>query len=484
MPLNPSYLDHRQQAAVTDTEGPVAIIACPGAGKTACLAARVARLLDSGEGQAGILCLTFTNRAAEEMRSRIQSYASLDTDGMWIGTIHSVCGRLLRAYGPSPDFSICDEKESKQIVRELVKAGSYGVRSPLEAAEHISRFKRSTMELDDWCNNMYKNMGYTYAAGFRSVYQAYQNELKVRNALDFDDLILHVYHLFQNEPSVLAAASSCFQYISIDEYQDTSLLETKVIQSLSSVHDNLCVIGDPNQSIYGWRGSVHQLISQFPKNYTGTTVHNLTTNYRSARSIVTAAGNLISRNTPLISTPTRPARGDNGHIIHSRYMDDEKEAEAIVQEIRKLVPDGRNYSDIAILYRIHAAADSLISALRSQAVPITLIREDLPDQEVIDAENGVAEQPDEDNAVRLMTIHQSKGMEFPVVFLIGLEEEVLPHWRSLSNTEHLEEERRLCYVAISRAVDRLYLSSCRSRILHRKSLNLTPSRFVDEMRGR
>lgn len=466
------HLDEKQRAAVLDVPGPVVIHAKPGSGKTRCIASRVALLLYKQVSQENILCVTFTNKAADEMKERIELYSGQRIDSMWIGTFHSICARILRQYAPDDfiahDFSICDDEQSTSLLKSAIYecCPDYAWQSTPQIKAEISRFKRSMMSLDDWCKDLEKRVGETYALKLRAIYVRYQVALRQISTLDFDDLVDNAVRLITIYPDILQIVSSRFHYICVDEYQDSADIEAHLIRLLSSVHENLCVVGDVNQAVYRWRGSNHKLILDFHKSYPGAKVHRLDTNYRSGRRIVEVAEKLISHNPSDSNMECIPARADDGEVVYTRYASDIQEAKSIATMIRKITSSGEvQYSEIAVLGRMHALLRPVHKTLNRFGIPSTTI------QSSEDAEHY-------DNAAQLMTIHQAKGLEFKVVFLIGLEEDILPCKHSLFNTDALEEECRLCYVAMTRAIDRLYISSCCTRCINGKTRVLEKSRFI------
>lgn len=465
-------LDPNQLVAAIDLEGPVLIHSCPGAGKTRVLAARVALLLERGVPQENILCFTFTNRAAEEMRRRIEQYSGQCLNRMWVGTFHSVCARILRHYAPEslipPGFAICDEEQSNQIVKEAIREVCHDyLRQPTSMLRNeIARFKRNTIPLDDWCQTLSSRAGEPYAERFRSVYLAYQALLRQSGALDFDDLTLHAVRLLQDSPMAFREVSSRFHYICVDEYQDTADIEGELIRLLSSTHNNLCVVGDVNQAIYGWRGSNHRLIADFPKHYPGAKVHTLNINYRSGRRIVALGNRLMSLSRQHVLHECRSYRAETGHVRYARYETDAEETRSVADVICELISNCRfQPNDIAVLGRMHFLLEPIRQALIRCGVPCAAIKD----------------QPEFDEGsegVRLLTIHQAKGLEFRIVFLVGMEEGVLPCHHSLLDPEQMEEERRLCYVAVTRAINGLYIT-CSDNRAGRKSK--APSRFLADL---
>ena len=564
-------LDPIQQSAVSDIDGPVIIHAGPGSGKTMVIAARVARLLEIGIPQHKILCFTFTNKAADEMRSRIELYSHQALDVMWVGTFHSICCRILREYGHYAgiaDFSICSEKDSRRLMETAIKWNAPYLKphSIAEMRAEISRFKRGLCSLVDWHDALTQQSDEFYADRVREAYLAYQGELRKKNLLDFDDLVLNTVRLFRRHYDVQESVSSKFLYVCADEYQDTSDIESEVVRALSSVHGNVCVVGDINQSIFSFRGANFRVMMDFQETYKEAVTHVLDTNHRCARRLVEAAQRLIRHSRGRSTYQSKAHRSEEGFLCYTRYADDQEEAQDITREIQQLVRSGLDYSEIAVLFRLNwvshtlkevltrygvpfcvAGEDSISDAvvshlqliadpedlLATQRVPATTqVRDTLPNlramvtcgislvgllhavvDHVADSEHdnydslhrlwafaaeydGPAHRmlPDflerlsllgneitGSHGVQLMTIHKSKGLEFPAVFLIGMEEGVLPCHHSIDDDESLEEERRLCYVAMTRAIDRLYVCSSRRRCHGRRTRILEESRFLAEI---
>lgn len=277
----PEYLvrlDETQRKAALDTDGYVAIYAGAGAGKSAVLAARVAHLVDDGVDPESILSLTFTNKAADEMRTRIESYIGTDVSGMWIGTYHSVCARILRAYGHEigipATFSIYDVGDSALVLRRVFKEQWIYPREAKKLMARIQQFKSQLEDMDSWCEHQAEDE----AGVFHEVYESYAMQMRAANALDFDDLTRETVRLITRCPAVLSELGRQFRYICVDEYQDTSRIETELLQLLSSYHDNLCVVGDVRQSIFRWRNSDYHLLLDFDKTYPESRRHVLSTN--------------------------------------------------------------------------------------------------------------------------------------------------------------------------------------------------------------
>lgn len=623
-----STLDECQREAVVNTDGPILIWAGAGSGKTRVIASRVAHLIDTGVYPDELLCFTFTNKAAREMSSRIEDYSGVDTSGMWIGTFHSICARILRIHGTRvlvpPNFTIYDDAQSKALVKSVMQRLGYDPKhhTPEEIKDGISKFKREMTRLDKWLAGM-KYRGAEYIKEWLEVTREYQSELSRCASLDFDDIILKTVTLLKESPDILKSLSGRFRYVHVDEYQDSSALDAELADLLSSVNGNLCVVGDVNQSIYGFRGSNHKIILGFPDKHRGTHVYTLDTNYRSCRGIVNTASDLIRNNERRPDYLCKAKSQNIGIATYMHYNGDRDEAAGIARKLEQLVKTyGMMYSDIAVLCRARSLFSSIESALVDRMIPyeksvgidfyskieirlavsflrlIENIRDNMsaeyvlgkiahgvggatvakvsssarangiglleacklarpkrvpgqawnglqqicsalatlnvkvekgasitdlldyitdtfltdfckrnepsqirldnlaalrevtlgypgPAKETLQGfleENALATEETKGNEdkVQLMTIHASKGLEFPVVFVPGLEEGILPHARSQTEEDGLEEERRLTYVAITRAINELHLSTAGRRCINGKLVFAQPSRFIEE----
>ena len=558
-------LDARQEAAASDIDGSVIIHAGPGSGKTLVIAARVARLLEMGVPQHEILCFTFTNKAADEMRSRIELYSGQALNEMWVGTFHSICCRILREYGHYggiADFSICSEKDSRRMMETAIRQNAPYLKphSIAEIRAEISRFKRGLCSVDDWHAALDERNDEFHANRVRGAYLAYQSELRKKNLLDFDDLVLNTITLFRDHPHVQYSVSSKFEYVCADEYQDTSDIESEVVRALSSVHGNVCVVGDINQSIFSFRGANFHVMTDFEKTYKEAVTHVLDTNHRCARRLVEAAQRLISHSRGRPACQSKAHRSEEGFLCCRRYASDQEEAQDMAGEVQRLVRSGLHHSEIAVLFRLNWVSHTLKEVLTRSGVPFCVAGSDLATDTVVSylrlvadpneslAANQVRDalpnlrglvncgislvgllgavvdhvaDPENDNwdslhrlwalatqydgpahkmlpgflerlsllgdeitgahGVQLMTIHKCKGLEFRAVFLIGMEEGVLPCRQAVGDDESIEEERRLCYVAMTRAIDRLYMCSSERRRQNRRGRILEESRFLAEI---
>lgn len=601
-----SELNPIQQKTVAQTEGPTLVLAGAGSGKTRVLTYKVAHLIaDKKIAGENILVVTFTNKAAGEMKERILALLNTTSNAKThipvMGTFHSICAKLLRKegyhLGLKPGFSIYDETDALDAVKEAM------------ATLHIPTQKTSPSSIRHTIsgakNELISDTEYPqYARGFfqetvAKVYLEYQKILRKNQALDFDDLLLYTIRLFQNVPQVLEKYQIQFQYIMVDEYQDTNAAQYQFIKMLAKRNRNICVVGDASQAIYGFRGADFRNIVNFQKDYAEAKVFNLEQNYRSTQIILDAAHAVISENRshPILKLWTEKQTGEKIIIIELR--NEVEEGFFVVEQIKNL---GLPLSSYAVLYRTNAQSRSMEEQFLKHAIPYQLVggvqfyqrkeikdvlaylrlvintddsvslkridkigktrakqyfelRDQLytrhpagfvhslvsgsPDSktpetpntiDILDAiigktgyndylddgsEQGkirienvkelrsVAEQfpdivqflenvsliqdrqmPDSNmqngkaEVVTLMTLHASKGLEYPVVFLVGMEEGLFPHSRSMLDPNQMEEERRLAYVGITRAKDQLFLTYTRSRLFFGSRSNNLPSRFI------
>jgi len=632
----PSFLEGLNDAqirAVTTTEGPLLILAGAGSGKTKVLVSRAAYLVAEKKVWPGnILALTFTNKAAGEMKSRLSLIAGEACKQMWVGTFHSICVRLLRReseYCPfDKNFVIYDDSDQQVLMKKVLLELNLNDKefAPRAVSAYISRHKNE-LRGPDAAAHLAGNEWERQAA---RAYAEYQKRLLANNALDFDDLIMHTVTLFRRHPLVLQAYQEMFRYILVDEYQDTNHSQYQLVQMLAEASRNICVVGDPDQSIYGWRGADIKNILDFEKDYPDAVTIKLERNYRSTANILNAANALIAHN--FARKPkdlwTEAAAGES--ISYYELSDERAEALFIVESIYRFKAEGcRQYKDCAVCYRTNAQSRALEEAFIKYAIPykifgglkfyerkeikdmlaylrvivnphddISLLRvvnepkrgigatsinqleayakaegggiygqisqpkslESLsgsarrgltgfyqmveswrsytPETPVVvilekvlaesgyramleamdnieaqsrlenlgellsvaaafdmEAEEGGLENflaqislatdmdqaDDVDDYVSLMTMHSTKGLEFQVVFLAGLEERVFPHSRSLSNDGELEEERRLCYVGITRAREKLYMTRAKRRVQWGQAEEHRESRFIQEI---
>ena len=632
-------MNPRQKEAVLHTDGPLLLMAGAGSGKTRVLTHRIAYLIEEKEVNPwNILAITFTNKAAKEMKERVNAILASGGEDVWVSTFHSMCVRILRRdvdfIGYNRNFTIIDSSEQltlmKRILKELnIDPKKYDPRSILGT---ISQAKNSLQTPQDFA----KMQGSYYEEIAAKCYAAYQKELQYNQCMDFDDLIMNTIRLFEEHPDSLTYYQNKFHYIHVDEYQDTNHAQYTLVNLLAGRFRNLCVVGDADQSIYGWRGADMQNILDFEKDYPDAAVILLEQNYRSTKNILSAANQVIENNSNRKPKNLWTENKEGNKITYYRADNERDETRFIVDRMQEEIRSNhRNYGDFAILYRTNAQSrvmeetllkanipykmvgghkfydrkeikdilaylnvlanpqDSIsferivnspkrgigpgsIEKLRSfaslhewplleaaqnvdlaniggkagqqlgafgemiqevtQMIPYLTVTEltkevldrsgyleDLKIQNTLEAQARIenveefltvtqefdkqqneedADAPEEkltvflndlalvsdiDNLeedasqVTLMTLHAAKGLEFPVVFLIGLEEGVFPLSRALMEESELEEERRLAYVGITRAEEALYLTNAFSRTLYGRTQYNRPSRFVEEI---
>ena len=626
-------LNEYQAEAVKYTEGPLLILAGAGSGKTKVLTTKIAYLLkEMGVSPFNILAITFTNKAANEMRERVATAVPDKARDIWILTFHAACVRILRRQafflGYNGDFVIYDDADRQTLLKECLKELNYDDKkfSPRAVGAVISKAKNNLTDPEEFTEQA---QGF-YEQKVAEIYELYQNRLLKNCALDFDDLIMQTVRLFEQNPSVLAYYQNKFRYILVDEYQDTNTAQYVLVKLLSAANRNLFVVGDPDQSIYGWRGANIRNILNFEKDYHDARIIKLEQNYRSTQVILDVANEVISNNSSRREKDLWTAEGQGAPVTIYLGQDEHQEAQFIADRIRFIRErSGANYRDFAVLYRTHAMSRVVEEIFLREMIPYTIIgglkfydRKEIKDllaylrllvnpadtvslsriinmpkrgvgeaslrkltsfaleqnitilevlersaripgltskvrqaclslagvlneiaqekemmsvteitqkilektgywQELV-SENTVESRTRQENLkefmsvtkefdkyaghgslsafladmalssdidwytdtndqVVLMTLHSAKGLEFPVVFLIGLEEGVFPYSRSLDEQFELEEERRLCYVGITRAKQRLYLSRCWQRTLYGVTRFNRPSRFLEEI---
>lgn len=587
-----------QAKAVRATEGPVLILAGAGSGKTRVLTYRAAYLIDQGTSAENLLCVTFTNKASQEMKERIVKL--IGKQPPWMGTFHAISARILRRdghhIGLAPDFLIYDTDDQLSVIKDVCAKLDLDTKSfnPKSILNTISSAKN---ELIDPAS--YKG----YARGIfqetaAAVYEHYQKALRDNNALDFDDLLMEVVRLFTEHPEVLGKYQQQFQYILIDEYQDTNKAQYQFSRLLAKAHQNICVVGDASQAIYGWRGADFRNIVSFEKDYPKTQVFNLEQNYRSTKNILNTAYAVISKNRshPILNLWTEQDAGTAPILYEAKHELDE--SQFVIRMTQKYVATGHKYQDFAVLYRTNAQSRVLEEEFLRAGIPYKLIggtrfyeRREVKDilsylrlianpkdkvsyrrvvnvpprgigpaqlktggpkvqdfegllgelrlksaglktLEIMDLvtaltgylkwlDDGTAEaaarvenvrelrsvaaefpdlgsflenvslveaeyMPDspskeQGNAVTLMTMHAAKGLEFQIVFMVGMEEGLFPHSRSLMDANEMEEERRLAYVGITRAKKQLFLTYARERLYFGSRTTGIISRFIADI---
>ncbi|MEZ6072909.1 MAG: UvrD-helicase domain-containing protein [Pirellulales bacterium] len=630
MTVRTHMLTAAQREAVEHVDGPLLILAGPGSGKTRVVTHRIAHLLGEGVAASQIVALTFTNKAAEEMQSRVDALAP--GKRVWLSTFHRFCARLLREYascvGLEPNFTIYDAGDSrralKQVLDELDRDSSFYPPEQISAA--ISKAKNRLVLPDDYAKSARSPLTSIAA----EVYPRYRQRLLDSNAVDFDDLLLHVATLLRSEPEIRRSLDDRFRYVLVDEYQDTNLAQYAIARGLSIDHPNLAATGDPDQSIYGWRGATLSNILEFEKDFPDARVVRLEQNYRSTRRILDVAAALIAHNR-LRKEKDLFTENDEGQPVQlTAYATHKHEADAIVAGIVADVTSGRRRArDFAIFYRVNALSRAIESSLREHGVAYQMVNgleffqrkevkdvlaylqllnnprddvaferivntpprgigrttitrlwehaaryrvpllaaareagliESLPKRSAVkvaqfvamlDAVGETVDPPVEtlirrvielsgyrdsllaseieedqqrlanieelltaarefdaqhpepgrleafleqtslvsdtdafeadDDRVTLMTLHAAKGLEFPVVHIVAMEQGLIPHERSLDEPDQLEEERRLLFVGITRAQSELRLSYASRREFRGQSRMTVPSMFQAEL---
>lgn len=644
-------LNEMQRQAVQTTEGPVLVLAGAGSGKTKALVTRAAYLLqEMGVRPGELLAFTFTNKAAQEMCTRMEKLTGYSVRNMWVGTFHSICLRILRresAYLPfDSQFVIYDDADQQTLLKRILK--EYGLKDkeyhPRAISSQISKCKNQLMTPKDYFNEV----GTEWDSTVAKIYEEYQKRLLAANALDFDDLIMYTLRMFDEHSEVLTKYQQRFRYIMVDEYQDTNFSQYQLIQMLAAGSRNICAVGDPDQSIYGWRGADIGNILNFERDYPDCKLIKLEQNYRSTKNILDAANAVIENNAQrkpkALWTDSEP-----GELLEYQELpDDRSESMFVVETIAMMKEQGFDYKDFAVVYRTHTQTRVLEDALMkygypyhvyggmkfyerkeikdtlaylrllinpddnlslsriinepkrsigagsyqkleagaaalglpvyraltrpevletlsptaqksvanfvnlieglaeaAKTLPITELLEDLwtktgyyaaleqedsttaetrmenlrefaagavefmdsmaeaaaagatlPD-EFDDAQDNVPtlenflarialvtdtdSYDSEDGSITLLTMHAAKGLEFPVVFMVGMEEKMFPHSRALIHEDEMEEERRLCYVAMTRAMKRLIMTRAMRRNLFGQYVTLPPSRFIGEI---
>ncbi len=609
-------LNQKQKEAVETTEGPVLILAGPGSGKTRVLTHRIAYLLSQGVPPDTILAVTFTNKAAEEMRERVRGLAARGgwpVDGLFLGTFHSQAVRILRVEAPRmgfrKNFTIFDEDDAMALLKEVLKEEGVDPKRfpPGLVMNIISRSKNELMTPARYAEE--SGLADPFSKTICAVWRAYQKRLQSANAMDFDDLILHAVLLLKEHPDVAARYQERFHYIHVDEHQDVNTAQHALMSLLAARHRNICIVGDPDQSIYGWRGADFRNILSFEKEWPDAKIIVLDQNYRSTPVVLEAASAVICHNSERKEKTLSAQRHGEHPITLSVAENEYDEARAVFETMECLAREGIGKSDIAILYRTNAQSRALEEVFLEEQIPYVIIggirfyqRREVKDiiayvryllnhddhvslkriinvpargigprsfllylqkdkkimasaslrefetvisglrermerekptaflktlvrtigyreylegnmdnaderweniEELVSLARRFDEQepmeglsqlledvallseadgaPVPREAIRMMTLHAAKGLEFPAVFIVGLEEGILPHSRAFTSRTELEEERRLFYVGLTRAQDRVFLS-CALRRAHFGALTANPpSRFLGEI---
>ena len=630
--MNLEGLNEKQKEAVLHNKGPLLVLAGAGSGKTRVLTTSIANLIENEKvDPRNILAITFTNKAANEMKDRVSNLLNIDVSRLWIGTFHSVCARILRMniekIGYNSNFTIYDTNDQRTLIKEIINDLGYKDEiSPRDAQNLISSLKNKSISPKEFLDI---DGYYRYHNEYYEIYRQYEKRKFEYNSLDFDDLIEKVLLLFSKDKDVLKYYQNKFEYVFVDEYQDTNISQYELVKNFAGIHQNVFVVGDADQSIYSFRGADINNILNFEKDFKDARVIKLEQNYRSTSNILDTANSLIVNNVERKDKELWTANGIGDEVLYKNNSVESEESKFVVDEIKMLINEGYSYSDIAILYRTNAqsrpfeealmkslidykvvgglkfydrkeikdlvsylkvivnpkddvalkriinepkrgignksveqlskiATDNNISILdliRSHEYsvlltdrlknlsnkfynPLSEIFENIDKYTITDLINEVLDKSgylkslessysvedraridnlnefisaaseyeennpddtiydylenlslisdmekteDKDNSILLMTMHSAKGLEFPVVFVVGMDEGLFPGKRSIDEG-NIEEERRLFYVAITRAREKLYLTSSQLRRSYGKPIYYKTSRFVDEIR--
>jgi DNA helicase-2/ATP-dependent DNA helicase PcrA len=369
-------LNSQQREAVLHTRGPLLVLAGAGSGKTKVITYRFVHLTTALKvSPASILTMTFTNKAAEEMKERVESLIGRSVKGLWIGTFHSLCSRILRReierLGFHKDFCIYDEDESGNLIRSILKEFKIHEALYRGILSKISSLKASLISPKEL---LAKEDSYGFDEKFARVYVRYQDELKRNNALDFDDLIMYTVELFERYPKVLKKYQKEFSYIMIDEFQDTNKAQYRLSKLLASGHKNICVVGDDDQSIYKFRGADVRNIHAFKKDFPNAKVIRLEQNYRSTQNILNVASSLIAQNPTRMPKKLWTERGQGEKIFYCITNTEQEEARYIARSIKELYLKGKySYGDFAVLYRVNQQSRALEEAMKENGLPYHII---------------------------------------------------------------------------------------------------------------
>ena len=626
-------LNERQAEAVLHKNGPLLVLAGAGSGKTRVLTTSIANLIENeGINPRNILAITFTNKAANEMKDRVASLLNMDVSHLWIGTFHSICARILRMniekIGYSSNFTIYDTNDQRTLLKEIINDLGYKDNISVRDAQNlIISLKNKSINPSEFLkiDGYYRNQNEYY-----EIYRLYEKRKYEYNSLDFDDLIEKVLELFKKDQQVLEYYQKKFEYVFVDEYQDTNASQYELIKYFGGYHKNVIVVGDADQSIYSFRGADISNILNFEKDFEDAKVIKLEQNYRSTLNILNTANSLIENNIERKDKNLWTDNDTGDEVIYKNTSVESEESKFVVDEIKSLINSGYSYNDIAILYRTNAQSRSFEETLMKNLIDYKVIgglkfydrkeikdlvsylkiivnpKDDVALKRIINepkrgigqksveqmssiaSENDIAmlelitnpgydhllsdrlkklaykfynplreifenaldytitdlikevldksgylkkleasysvedraridninefisaaseyeennpddsiydylenlslisdleKTEDKDDSVVLMTMHAAKGLEFPIVFVVGLDEGLFPGKRSIDEG-NVEEERRLFYVAITRAREKLYLTSSEVRRAYGKPIYYKTSRFMDEIRS-
>lgn len=408
-------LNEEQRKAVEYNSGPHMVVAGAGSGKTRVLTYKIAYLIEKGMEPESILALTFTNKAAREMKERIKAMIGKKAERLWMGTFHSIFARILRAESKHinyrPNFSIYDREDSVSLVSNVMQDLNINLENltPNGVQHKISYLKNQMILPEDYEKEMSSS---TADRKFHEVYKEYQNRLFLNNAMDFDDLLLKPIELFTNNPKVLSKYKKMFKYILVDEYQDTNKAQYELIKILSPARNKICVVGDDAQSIYSWRGAEIKNMLNFKKDFKNAKIFRLEQNYRSTKMILAAADSVIKNNAEQIAKTLWTENNDGEQLTIIRASDEKDEALQIAKRIKKEVTNRKlSLNDIAILYRLNSQSRALEDALRREKIPYKIIggvefyrRKEVKD--VLAYLRVLSNQDDEESLLRIMNFPQ------------------------------------------------------------------------------
>ena len=371
-------LNEKQKEGVLHTEGPLLILAGAGSGKTRVITHKIAYLIEEKRVfPSNILAITFTNKAAKEMKERVEGLLKGRVEDIWMGTFHSMCVRILRreieSIGYKRNFSIYDSLDQKTLVKECITEKNLNKETFQEKPiiNIISSLKDDMIDPDDYINENYKDY---YRRNVGEIYGLYEEKLKKNNALDFDDLILKTVFLLKSDERIREKYQSKFEYIFVDEYQDTNKSQYELIKYLSGKHGNICVVGDEDQSVYGWRGADIRNILNFERDFKGAEVIKLEQNYRSTGNILDVANSIIKNNTERKGKKLWTAKERGQYATLKINFDEKEEANFVTQKVIDLIEEGKyKYGDFVILYRTNAQSRSFEETFIRNNIPYKIV---------------------------------------------------------------------------------------------------------------
>ena len=367
-------LTDSQRQAVFHVEGPLLVLAGPGSGKTRVITYRIAALIDAGVPPYNICAITFTNKAAEEMRLRAAALGP--SAGAHISTFHSLCVRILRRYahraGIRSNFSVYDDADQSRCIKEVVKEYAFDTTNfpPARMLDAISTLKNKLIDAESFTSEADDFFSRTLA----EIYLGYERKLRERNGLDFDDLLMKTAFLLRDCPDVCSELGSRFKFLLIDEYQDTNHAQYKIAQALASHHNNICATGDPDQSIYRWRGADIRNILAFESDWPDATIIKLEENFRSTATILAAADHLIAYNRNRKEKKLIPTHSEGEAVQITAFQDEKTEAQAIAQQVRELADSGASLKEMAVFYRVNAQSRAIEEAFIKEKIPYQIVR--------------------------------------------------------------------------------------------------------------